>query len=817
MSRIPFHKQFAHFKPVPIVGRRSGSPKDYYSETSACKGTRCFTSLSYPLVSANSATPHLSRRSTSRSFSQSMKSVLVVGGGPGGLVAAKTLLHHAGNEKYKVTVFEAAERVGGMWRSLPGEDGEICNPHMPTNLSRFTVAFPDLAWGSVDLSNPVTGAKHSGRPPMFPAAWQVGRYLDAYSKKFLAPDVVQLNRRVTAADFDVDGQTGKWDVTSVDTTTQQESKDSFDYLIVASGFFHRAAPKVRQTQMQHGSSKRIQHSTQFRDVASFSDDAGKVVVIGGGISGSEAATTAAFQISSAKHSPGNKPAWADSKVYHVFHRPFYALPRYVPKDPYNPAIQDFSLSPKFLPVDLALYDIGRRGVDGPITASVGLLTPDKSQKSHEFIRSLLGGDQRATGRMELVSKPDTTKYPAYTGITDLYAEFVRDGLIVPLNGRVQNITQGSDTNFSAEIVSQGAWANTQQENTNLSGVTGVIEATGFQSHLQYLSPRVRQALEHDPECSRIPFILSRGSIFSEKIPKIAFVGFYQGPYWAVMDLQAKTIAQRWEREANSSAELEKLDTNDSRLIRQAIKDKQLEVPQFWMADYLGFVEEFARSVGLQRDDSSFIQGGPLFPARYQDPSGNTEEAAVTVREVAEILQNSEKGLYVAAAAFRAMQGTWKLQRKIESRHAAMPNGLFEGTAHFHPRVPTDSIYSAEYLYTEEGTLKMDNGMSFPATRRYVYRYQERDDTITAWFAEDDGLTVGNFFNKWEFYAPSDVEHGWQCRGHHLCTPDTYKSNCEFRFRGASLEMFGITYDVTGPKKDYTHESWYSRQVPSVVQ
>ena len=273
MSQIRFHKQFAHFKPVPIVGRRSGSPKDYYSETSACKGTRCFTSLSYPLVSANSATRHLSRISTSRSFSQSMKSVLVVGGGPGGLVAAKTLLHHAGNEKYKVTVFEAAERVGGMWRSLPGEDGEICNPHMPTNLSRFTVAFPDLAWGSVDLSNPVTGAKHSGRPPMFPAAWQVGRYLDAYTKKFLAPDVVQLNRRVTAADFDVDGQTGKWDVTSVDTTTQQESKDSFDYLIVASGFFHRAAPKVRQTQMQHGSSKRIQHSTQFRDVASFSDDA----------------------------------------------------------------------------------------------------------------------------------------------------------------------------------------------------------------------------------------------------------------------------------------------------------------------------------------------------------------------------------------------------------------------------------------------------------------------------------------------------------------------------------------------------------------
>lgn len=105
---------------------------------------------------------------------------------------------------------------------------------------------------------------------------------------------------------------------------------------------------------------------------------------------------------------------------------------------------------------------------------------------------------------------------------------------------------------------------------------------------------------------------------------------------------------------------------------------------------------------------------------------------------------------------------------------------------------------------------MDNGMTFPASRRYVYRYNEDTDTITAWFAEEDGLTVGNLFNTWEFYAPSDTYHGWLAKGSHWCSPDTYKSNCEFRFRGASLDTFGITYDVSGPKKDYSHESWYSR-------
>lgn len=742
-----------------------------------------------------------------------MKSVLVVGGGPAGLVAAKTLLQHAGGTKYKVTVFEATERVGGMWRSTPGERGEICSPHMRTNLSRFTVAFPELAWSSVDLSDPVTGAA-SGPPPMFPPAWQVGRYLDTYAKRFLAPGVVQLNRRVTSAELNGSGQTGVWNVTSVDLTTRAESKDSFDYLIVASGFFHRAGPRIRQSQMQHGSSKRIQHSTQFRDVASFSEAVGKVVVVGGGISGSEAAATAAFQISSAKHSPGQKPAWADSKVYHVFDRPFYTLPRYVPQDPYNPAIQDYNLSPRFLPVDLGLYNVGRRGGDGPITAAIGEVPPDKAEKGHEFIRSLLGGDQRATGRMELVSKPDKIKYPAFTGISDLYAEFVRDGLIVPVNGRVESITQGQESDFSVEIASRSLWSTEQNTQSSLDGVTGVIEATGFQSHLEYLSTDVKQALEYDPESLRVPFVLSRGSIFNENVPNIAFVGFYEGPYWGVMNMQAQLIAQHWSPDAAASDQSPKLDTSDARSVRQAIKDKKPSVPQFWMADYVGLSEELSRAAGLQRDNTVLGEGGPLFPSRYLDTTETETDATKVIQDVADTLQRSEKdALFVAAAAFRAMQGTWKLQRKIDSRHPSMPSGLFEGTAHFHPRSPTDTIYSAEYLYTEEGTLTMNNGMSFPATRRYVYRYKERDDTITAWFVEEDGLTVGNFFNKWEFHAPDDVEKGWLCKGHHFCTPDTYKSDCEFRFRGANLETFGITYNVTGPKKDYSHESWYSRQVP----
>lgn len=272
-----------------------------------------------------------------------------------------------------------------------------------------------------------------------------------------------------------------------------------------------------------------------------------------------------------------------------------------------------------------------------------------------------------------------------------------------------------------------------------------------------------------------------------------------------MDVQARSIAETWGAESAGA-----LDSTAARSVRQAIKERALDVPQFWMADYVGLLEEFARNVGLQRDNSVLGEGGPLFPARYQDMTTNSDASSV-IQEVVDTLKKSANDSHlVAAAAFRGMQGTWILQRKIDSRHSSMPGGSFIGTAHFHPRSPTDALYSAEYLYTEEGTLTMDNGMSFPATRRYVYRYDEKTDTVTAWFTEDDGLTVSNLFNTWEFFAPDDTYHGWLAKGSHWCSPDTYKNSCEFRFRGASLEAFGITYDVSGPKKDYSHESWYKR-------
>jgi hypothetical protein len=378
-----------------------------------------------------------------------MKSVCIIGAGPAGLVAAKTFIQKGG---YSVTIFEAAGRVGGMWRAQPGELGDKCDPEMRTNLSRFTVAFSDLSWSSVDLTDPSTGATPTASVPLFPRAWQVGRYLDAYAHKFGVDSHTVFNHRVISAAPSEDFTS--WEICAVDTTTKQSTKFGCHYLVVASGFFStpidaKHAPEIRN-------SPNFQHSSQFRGIDCFKP--GKIAVIGGGISGSDAAAQAALLISSQKYSPGTpKPPHANSKVYHITNRPFYCLPRYLPLDPHCTTQSGYKLAPKFLPNDLALYSLSRRGEEN-ISAAITTVPPEKAKKGHAFLRSLIGGDQSDLGFPELVYRQEHTCYPGYTGITDTYSEFVRSGIIVPVQGWVEQIEQSEvPCTFAITLAPKAPW------------------------------------------------------------------------------------------------------------------------------------------------------------------------------------------------------------------------------------------------------------------------------------------------------------------------------------------------------------------------
>jgi thioredoxin reductase len=374
-----------------------------------------------------------------------MKSVCIIGAGPAGLVAAKTFLQKGG---YCVTVFEASDRAGGMWRAQSGEYGEKCSPEMRTNLSRFTVAFSDLSWASVDLSDPVTGATSPSALPIFPKAWQVGRYLAQYARKFDVDARIKYNHRVLNAKY-LDNSRG-WEIRCLDSMTDQHSTQHFDYLIVASGFFDRPISSFGSLVV---GSKNFQHSSRFRSLSTLTGKAGRIVVIGGGISGSEAAAHAALQISSAKYSPRKgKSDHSNSTIYHIFNRPFYCLPRYIPQ-----SSSSSDQAPRFLPLDLVLYNLSRRG-GGEISAAISTVPAEKAEKGHQFMRSVIGGDQGDIGRSELAHTQSHTQFPGYTGITDTYSEFVRSGIIVPVRGWVENVESEERECFSIIIKPKAPWA-----------------------------------------------------------------------------------------------------------------------------------------------------------------------------------------------------------------------------------------------------------------------------------------------------------------------------------------------------------------------
>lgn len=120
-------------------------------------------------------------------------------------------------------------------------------------------------------------------------------------------------------------------------------------------------------------------------------------------------------------------------------------------------------------------------------------------------------------------------------------------------------------------------------------------------------------------------------------------------------------------------------------------------------------------------------------------------------------------------------GVWTLSRTIV--HADGTTGRFDGTATWTPRRD-----GADYL--ETGTLNM-NSASFQATRRHI------------WHGLDVHFEDGRFFHSVPAFGGETM---------HWCAPDTYRATYDFR----AWPRFEAIWQVSGPKKDYTMRSTFTR-------
>lgn len=207
----------------------------------------------------------------------------------------------------------------------------------------------------------------------------------------------------------------------------------------------------------------------------------------------------------------------------------------------------------------------------------------------------------------------------------------------------------------------------------------------------------------------------------------------------------------------------------------------------------------------------------MSPARYLSADTDKSASDSILLDLHKTWTACKQGKYVARAAFRALQGNWKLNRTIKSALPSFPSGTLEGQASFHLRTPTwnktGQTFDFEYLYIESGTLLLSNGVSMNARRRYVYRYSEADDQLSVWFVKPDNeLEVDYLFHNMTFVKPDEAAKRGACvaKADHLCVADMYDTEYRLPFKGISLLEFETRHAVKGPSKDYVMLTSYRR-------
>ncbi|TKA82142.1 hypothetical protein B0A49_00200 [Cryomyces minteri] len=663
---------------------------------------------------------------------------------------------------------------------------------MPTNLSRYTVAFSDLAWESVNVQKgEIRTSSAKLKPvPMFPKAWMVGRYLQAYTRKNIPEGVIHLGRTVRSAEKTYRNGGEMWKIGWHDArngqgptmqtasgfgTGDESDTDFFDYLIVASGFFSSPTPlnldvlpedeedsasgvdsnsepdpnsessseSDEDALMQDADGTagqastashhalplknpefpgKIVHSSEFRSIDDLIPEkarqkGGNIVIVGGGMSGAEAAASVAFQISSANYSLRSNHEFRNFKIHHIASRPFYALAPMLLRC--GQQTSDVSpLAPTFLPLDLTMYDYSRRSDNretGFSVARSGLVDRAQAKGKHTYLRSLIGND----GCSSILHHRDASKdsdRPPYVAISETYSEFVRSGAILPRKG--------------SEVLS------------------------------------------------------------------------------------------RLQMQEQSAKEIQEMD-----VLRDALMEPANDVPQYWMGDYVGLMDESAQALGLKRDESCYEDGSgnelPLVAARFTDDGCNKREVTKILWSLTRTINAADDGRFVARAAFRAIQGHWNIEHTFTSTVADLPSGTFAGTASFHPRTPTHSKYDAEYLYIENRMSTPEEGALVPPCKRLIFRYREATDKLSIWLVDGkDDLSPEDLFFDLKFEPPTNFfvngidddgrQRGWMAKGDNTGGEENCNAICEFRFRGIGLRSFGIHYDVEGPEDQYTSATWYQR-------
>ncbi|KAK6347867.1 hypothetical protein TWF718_005687 [Orbilia javanica] len=753
-----------------------------------------------------------------------IKSVCVVGSGPSGLAAAKTLLHDApAGTKYNVTIFDSQPRVGGLWPVEKTDEAGLVHPAMIANQSRHTMRFSDFAW--------------SDDAPQIPRAFQVGGYLESYRQRYCQEATLRLACRVEKADLVSDSSNKPGYTWHVRTQSKENGAEehTFDYLVIASGYFGEPAFPANFEHTKYEIP--VVHSSKYRDLEQLLGDpkgkSGKILVVGGQFSGVEIAGTIATHVSDAINAPGpRRNDFIDQNsqkskfsVHHLVQRPTWILPLVTASTPADPA-------PCFLPMDLNSQNLSNRP-PGPLVNTQGHISVDTAKLVNSYFHNLLKTDQSEFSPQLTVQQSDYDNQP-FLGISDTYIDHVRSSAISISKGKLESIS--------------GNIANLAQSKEQIDDIAAVVLATGFKASasLSFLPDEIQQKLSVAPNDLNNTVALAFHSTHHPDVPNLGFVGFYRSPYWGAIEMQARLVTALFSYGGPLSptlpAKLAESLKNDNSIERVLSLRSDPRASQFPMGDYAWLSQEFGSALEIERVPSlgkmpilppknleMNILTAARYPGQILDEARRRENEKNLSRTEEVVTAGITQGRFVARAVFRSLLGEWKLDRELVSKRTEQPTGRFTGTATFSLRNGTPhgreeefakieqegGDHGFEYLYVENGEfVDQAKGLKFNATRRYIWRYNEKKDKLSVWFVKtDEDRTADYLFHEIDFISPNEggkEEDGWKAIGSHLCIEDMYNVQYMFSFNSVNLREWKLGYSVNGPKKDYRIDGVYRR-------
>lgn len=398
------------------------------------------------------------------------------------------------------------------------------------------------------------------RAPDFPTSSEVQAYLQKYADDRRLHSYIRTRCCVMAVEpvpQHAAGTGSRWRITwaeGADESSREQRSEVFDFVVVATGIF--AKPSMGLARGADSFGGKIMHAADYREPSSFCQK--RVLVVGAAFSGADIAV---------------EVARSGATVVVASRRPIWYLPRYIGGKP----------------ADLAFYS--RVSRDRGLKAT----EEERNSKRHAFFRSLVGDLPPSL----VAPEPERGDLP-FVAITDSFLDAVRAGEVQVLATELVGF-DGTKACF---------------ENGHTQEFDIVMFATGYRLELPFLPKDLKEAIDLDADDQLIPMLLHKAVWpLPDRMPQLAFVGMYRGPYFAAMELQARWACGVFSGRLPTPTLEDCLEgQKEARAIRE-----QRPRPQFPHGDYTGMADELAMYVGVRPAKMLEDNAHPMQKALYEGP------------------------------------------------------------------------------------------------------------------------------------------------------------------------------------------------------